>query len=404
MSVVGEATGAFHVEKLKGRFWLVTPEGHGFISLGVVHVSAIAEKSKVDVFREKYGGDWGKVSEKAVADLRSWGFNTAGYHCPLPMRELIPFMADSFLVKNSNFLPDSSFEYADVFDPVFQEAARERIRKMCGGARNNPNLVGYYWTDTPQWDLRRARKTRGTDWVSAIRAMSKSGPGKLRYVEFLQERYTDTPSLLLSTYGIAGDSFDALINHDFGEVDPGDPAILADDNEFLRLIAREHYRVIGEETRRCDSRHLVFGERYLMGDLPEQVVREALPYVDVISVQPSGSEFDGDFFDRLHELTGKPIMICDHQSSFPTEEYPRTMWKQLENEEASGKAYARFLDDAFSKPYIVGYHRCQYIDRFVPYVGVLKQGLLREDETPYETLVEYTRNANLEQLRRLWPK
>jgi hypothetical protein len=38
------------------------------------------------------------------------------------------------------------------------------------------------------------------------------------------------------------------------------------------------------------------------------------------------------------------------------------------------------------KPYIIGYQRCQYIDRYNEYPGVLKQGLLREDGSAYTTL------------------
>ena len=78
------------------------------------------------------------------------------------------------------------------------------------------------------------------------------------------------------------------------------------------------------------------------------------------------------------------------------------MWPQLGSEEAAGKAYARYLQDAFSRPYIIGYHRCQYIDRFVPRLGILKQGLIREDETPYATLIAYVRQANREIQRRFY--
>jgi hypothetical protein len=96
----------------------------------------------------------------------------------------------------------------------------------------------------------------------------------------------------------------------------------------------------------------------------------------------------------LHKKTGKPILLCDHQASFAVPDYPKTMWQQLESQEAVGKAYAKYLEDAFKKPYIIGYHRCQYIDRFAKHPGVLKQGMLREDGTPYKTLAQYTTEAN----------
>ena len=70
------------------------------------------------------------------------------------------------------------------------------------------------------------------------------------------------------------------------------------------------------------------------------------------------------------------------------------MWKQLDSEEAVAEAYRRHLHDAFEKPYILGYQRCQYIDRFARHPGVLQQGLLREDGSPYETLVQRVSEAN----------
>jgi hypothetical protein len=318
----GKATGVFHLEKVGSRDCLVTPDGYGFLSLGVVHIGAIREPSKIDLFHDQYGGDWKRVSEAAAQNLQSWGFNTAGYHCPTPIRDLLPFMADAFLVKNSFFLPEAAFRYSDVFDPAVQEQQRQIVRRMCDSAKTNPRLIGYYWTDTPQWDLRQARRRRGTDWVSAIRQLGAAARGKRRYVEFLKERYGGRIEAVNTKYGLAVTSFPDLLDHPFDGLDLSNPEIYADDQEFLRLIAREHYRVIGEETRRCDPKHLVFGERYLMGDHPDAVIQEALPHIDVLSIQPLGREFNEELFDRLHRLTGKPILLCDHQCSFATPDHP----------------------------------------------------------------------------------
>ena len=363
----GIATGAFHLEKLNGRDCLVAPDGKPFLSLGINHIQALTQKGEPDLFATKFNRDRTKASEAALADLRAMGFNTAGYGAFVQMRAMIPYMADSFLAKNSNFLPDSEFFHPDIFDPRVQEEIRKKLRNMCR-VTDNPNLIGYYWTDTPQWDLKRAQRKRGTDWVSTIRELPADAPGKRRYEQFLADcEATGVP---------------------------------AEDDGFLRLIAREYYKVIGEETRRLHRNALIFGERYLVNDHPDCVLEEAMPYIDVLSIQPGGAKFDGAYLDRLHAKYKKPILLCDHQISFPTARYPKTMWQQLKSEEAAGLAYAQYLKEAFAKPYIIGYHRCQYIDRFATYQGVLKQGVLREDGTPYKKLVEITREANLEAIRK----
>ena len=345
---------------------MVTPDGKPFLSLGINHIQALTQEGEPDLFTMKFNRDRMEASVAAVADLRAMGFNTAGYGAFEQMREMVPFMADSFLAKNSNFLPDSQFIYPDVFDPTVQAEVRKKLQHMCR-ASGNKNLIGYYWTDTPQWDLKRAQRKRGTDWVSAIRELPADAPGRKRYEQFLADGAT--------------------------------ASVPADDEGFLRLIAREYYKVVGKETRRLNPSALIFGERYLVNDHPDCVLEEAMPYIDVLSIQPGGAKFNGAYLDRLHEKYKKPILLCDHQISFPTERYPKTMWQQLKSEEAAGRAYAQYLKEAFAKPYIIGYHRCQYIDRFATHQGVLKQGVLRQNGTPYKMLVEIIRDANLEAIR-----
>ena len=310
-----------------------------------------------DLFAGSFDGDLTKECEGVYENLTAWGFNTAGYGSPKPLCWLMPNMAPAYLTENANYMSDSQFHYSDVFDRIVQDEMRAKLKQVVRQQQGNPSLIGYYWTDTPQWDMERARKKRGTDWVSTIRNLPASAPGKKRYEQFL--------------------------------ADGG-----ASDEDFLRLIARELYRVIGEETRRLAPDALIFGERYLVNDHPDCVIEEALPYIDVLSIQPGGANFNGAYLDDLHAKFGKPIMLCDHQSSFPTPEYPKTMWQQLESEATSGRAYDQYLKDAFSKPYIIGYQRCQYVDRFEERSGVLKQGVIREDGTPYKTLTQHISKAN----------
>ena len=57
--------------------------------------------------------------------------------------------------------------------------------------------------------------------------------------------------------------------------------------------------------------HLVFGERFAFNTLVPEVVKEMLPYVDAIAIQPPfQSKFPKEKFDGIYKLTGKPILIC----------------------------------------------------------------------------------------------
>lgn len=345
----GNTHDRFRLESRSGRDCLVHPDGTPFFSLGVNHIQNILQKTN--------RGEVEQVCEEAYENLKKWGFNTAGYGSPRALCKRMPYFAPIYLTKNAHYHGDHEFDYPDVFDPAVQEQFRETIEDEILQQENHPNLIGYYWTDTPQWDLKRTQETRGTDWVSAIRQLPEDAPGKIRYREFMESHDTS-------------------------------------DEAFLRLIARELYRVIGEETRRLAPDTLIFGERYLIHDHPACVVEEALPYIDVLSIQPGGAIFPATYFDELYALYQKPILLCDHQCSFPTSRYAKTMWQQMKSEDAAGKAYAVYVNEAVHKPYILGYQRCQYIDVFETHIGVLKQGILQEDQSPYKTLAEHVSRAN----------
>lgn len=385
--VRGAESRAFRIDRAGERFSVVTPAGDKLFLLGLNHVgeSAPPEPAARAAFLAE-----------ATSRMRAWGFNNLGYGTTDEAREALPFLAQIQLTQSSHYQEAAQFTYLDVFDPEFQRTTRETIRNYCAATAGHPKLIGYYWSDTPRWDLALARRLRGDDWVSAIRRLPGTSAGKRAYVEFLRERYGNHPARYAAAYGHAIASFDDLLVFDFREFDRTHPAGLADDELFLGRIARELYQVIGGAFREFAPGRLIFGERYKLYDHPDVVLREAAKWIDVLSIQP-GPEvgprpgpgrdetvFDGATFDRLHQLTGKPILICDHQVSFRTPGHPVTLWHQAANSGAASALVESFLLAAAAKPYVIGYQRCQYVDSFRADRGnMLKQGLVAIDGTPH---------------------
>ncbi|MGO9605496.1 MAG: hypothetical protein ACLQAT_19265 [Candidatus Binataceae bacterium] len=382
----------YSVEHVRGRWMLRGPDGAPFISLGIAHLAAAAAYRAADGPEDRV-----RFVEQVVANLREWRFNTAGYHHPAEIRERLPFIADTFLA----LIPYSVAQprYPDVFGG-YARVVGHQIHRMCAVVKSNPNLIGYYWTDTPRWDLDTARRLANDDWVSAIRRNPAVFPGKRRYVAFLCERHRAGAEAFRAAYGLNLDER-TLLDANFAGLALDHPLVHRDDYEFLRLIAREYYRAAGEAMEREDRRHLVFGDRYMLNDLPVEVLEEALPWIDVVAVQPQHARFEKERFDRIYRIARKPILICDHAIGFPSEKYPRTGWEQCASETDAAHAYERNLADAFAEPYIVGYHRCHYADRFAAARGRLMQGLLSENGSPHEKTIESTRRANGATLEKL---
>ncbi len=46
--IVGEQTGFFHTQEIDGRWWLVTPDGHGFFGVGISHPVTESARRSID--------------------------------------------------------------------------------------------------------------------------------------------------------------------------------------------------------------------------------------------------------------------------------------------------------------------------------------------------------------------
>ena len=342
----------FKIQKTNNSYKLISPAGSSFFSLGITHTQALNYPNSMKIFVNKYQNDWSLASAEIYRNLISWEFNTAGYGAPKELRKLIPFMMPSQpLVGNSSWLEKEKFFFSDIFDFEVKKEILNKIQNMTS-EKDNPNLIGYFWTDMPMWNLKKSKEKFGFNWVDYIKNLPENSAGKIRYEKFKNEQLFD-------------DS-------------------LTFEENFLKLIAKEYYKLIGEETKRLDPGALIFGERYAMHRVPKYIIEEALPYIDVVSIQPHDCDFNEIYFRKIHEITGKPIIICDHQCSFPTEKYRYTMWQQLNNQTEVAEKHREYLNEVVNESYLIGYHRCQYIDRYEPTNNLLKQGMVKENGETYE--------------------
>ncbi|MFX1280522.1 MAG: hypothetical protein ACFFA3_14020 [Promethearchaeota archaeon] len=383
----------YQIGKHSERECLVDPQGKPFFTLGIVHSKVYFELKGRTNLESKNNN---KLVKKIVSDFLDWGFNSAGYHSPLEVMDYLPFMQDSYLAPISYWMGKPV--YPDVFNPIYKKSIEDKLERIYKIVRHHSNLIGYYWTDTPRWDLNKARNQYNTDWVSTFRSLSASSPGKEKYVTFLYELINDHDELKIYS-GIKNPKYKDLLKSDFSKLNLAHPVVKKHDSEFLRLIARQYYSIAAQVTKKLDPDHLIFGDRYLAGDHPIEVLQEALPFVDAISVQPYDVIFNPEYFNNLHSITGKPILICDHAINFPTKKFPETIWLQCPNELEAAKAYTEYLKALIECPYILGYHRCQYIDQETSTGSPLKQGFLRTNEKPYKVLLKHVRKTNLEVMK-----
>ncbi|MDF1862858.1 MAG: hypothetical protein P1U87_21760 [Verrucomicrobiales bacterium] len=334
--------------EIEGRSWLVDSGGQPFFAHGITHANNRSAKL-----------DFGAFSRTC----KELGFNAYGYGCPPELKSDMPYLESwSHLVESAYYRGKDKVKFVDIFDPAEQARLEAGVKARCLGAKRNPQtIIGYCWTDLGSWPL---DNPSGTNWVEFTRNLPGNAPGQKAYRKFLSiwEGGDDT----------------------------------ARDQAFLRLIAREYFRVVGEANRKYDRGRLVFGDRFAFNTFDKDVVQEMLPYVDAIAIQPP---FQGQFpkqkFDEIHQITGKPILLCDYAVRFKDGNKDIRSWKPAADSVDAGKQYADYLRAALETDYIIGVFWCNPVDTPKGFGNPgVKQGFFGEGMSQRPGLAESVKAIN----------
>ncbi len=315
-----EKPGFFGLTKINGHDYFITPDNQPFFSIGLNHFDSTILKSpdNVHVWRDKYGADifrW--IREGIRPDLTRWGFNTIGWvqevvvishelrrhnenwsvnhyqAAEMPYCHMIPF-AETHQWNVNTLRPN-------VFLKGFEDWCDFAARRDCVDMAEDPNLIGYFYSDCP-------------NWIHPSLAPDQVGP------------WFD-PDMLQSEIGR---------------------------KEFARAVD-QYYKVTTRSIRRYDKNHLILGDR-LEGNapLPVEIVQIASRYVNVLSFQFFGSpDMVLPKLAGWNAVSGLPILLAD--ASAPSRRHASDENITAEQE---GAEYIEAMEKYFAAPFCVGWHYC----------------------------------------------
>lgn len=449
LDVRGKATGWFHVQKLDGRWQLVTPDGHGFFSLGVNAVVADGGRTYIEgrawmfndlppaqgpwsafygrgegsgtigaalglayhhgrwfdfyaanLYRAD-GKDWRDAwRQRTRARLAAWGFNTLGdWSDEAIARGHALAYTRSINIDGDYANVATGYDYwgrmPDPFDPRFARAAERAVAQATAGVRDDPWLLGYFADNELAW---AAPRPQGR-WALAIGTLrgEPQSPAKQAFLAMLKRKYGDALRLGVA-WGIGVTRWDALAPAGFDAPLPSaaHPAIAEDYQAWLRAYADRYFRVVAQALHRHDPHHLFLGGRFAVRT-PEAVAACA-QWCDVLSINVYADlPQHGMDLAALHKLD-KPVLISEFSFGStdrgPFGTGPMPVWNEAER----GEAYARFLAAAAADPAIVGAHWFQYTDQ--PVSGRLLDGenahfgLVGITDIPFRAFVDAVKAAN----------
>lgn len=359
-------SGFFTVGRRGDHWWFITPSGKPFFSLGMNHIdsSTLRYPENIHIWYEKYRNDQKRWIEQAVVpDLKAWGFNTIGWTQEHELRGRTmsrhspSFTYDEYQWANMPYchlLPFVEFHQwefetrlPDLFSKEFEDWCDYVARDTCARMVEDTNLIGYFYSDCPTWIHSRNPALKGPLFDPEL---LKTEAGKKQLLELATRYYKVTHDAIRRydpNHLILGDRYEAVVNY-----------------KDLHAASRQYDP---NETKAI---------------LPDEVLKAAVPYIDVLSFQHFGhpSRIPRDF-QHWYELTGLPILLADAPS-----------W------ERDVKYYPDMIKTIREIPCCVGWHYCgAYLKN-----RVRKYGFRDEQEKIDETFVAKISKANFETLE--WVK
>jgi hypothetical protein len=355
----------FSVQQSAERWWLTSPEGRKFFSMGVCVLDQGMARHLSNEARPAYGAwkhyetpsHWADASLKRLKD---WKFTTIG-----GWSDVATLGASSeqtlYVTPVLHLGSTVGAPWLDMWDEKnlarMERLAAEKIDPL----RDNPRVIGYYSDNELGWWC-------ATLWQMTLDQPATSGQ-RQQLVKLLRKHYGDDWEALLADFEPAGatnwDEFElrGTLAHR-----PGSGGVRTM-RKFLAAMADRYYQLMRDKIRKHDPDALYLGDRYQSFYYPE-VARTSARYVDVASTNLNASWNDGQFLrfylHTLHKLTGKPVLVSEFymaaadnrsgnlnaSSGFPV----------VQTQQQRAVAAHRTLQALASLPYVVGADWFQYYD------------------------------------------
>ncbi len=354
-NTLSKSNSFYTVGQRKGRWWLVTPDNECTFSIGINHLdpAAIRFTYSGGIWDSKYENSMAKWLPKVKQDLKGWGFNCLGWDQEVVI--IHPEMhrhSRSFTYEEYQWLDMPYFhllpvieshqwewetKLADITGSAFKDWCDYIARDKCARLKDDPKLVGYFFTDCPAW----IHSNDGNSWKAPI--------------------------------------FDPeMENSETGRQEIFEKATI-------------YYKTVVDAIRRYDPNHLICGDRYeANAPISESVLKAAMPYVDIFSFQCFGS-VDNIYqkLSRWGKYLKKPILLAD--SMINKEGFHN--WPPEQDRIQDDLQYGEIMKALRRIPECMGFHLCgAYIKN-----NARKYGLLDPQDNE-EPTTQGIKKVNLEQM------
>lgn len=419
-----KATGYFHVEKKKDRWYLVEPEGNAFFHLGVCAVGPVDDYTQVQgreqiyesipstagvfktAFRPGSGSnvlsfhlanrirkfnepyDINNYTAHMIERLKKWGFNSVGAFSqasgnPSAKAANFPYVSGLPLGQwDAKIMPIPGITSTwDPFDAGNLEKMDAAFAKSLTAKANDPLIIGYFLTNEPIYE----------DIPKVVPTLKGTFACKRRLVQMLQEKYKSV------------DAFNTAWDLKLGSFEEMNDAGLAvktrtaseDMQAYQALFFDTYFKAVSEAARKYDPNHMLIGNRLQSGTINNEALCRAMgKYLDVVSFNYYTYGFDKAFLTRIHSWTGgKPMFLSEFYWTAPKESGLRG-GSDVGSQKMRGEAYRNYVEAAAATGFVVGIEWFTMVDQsatgrwFSGYNGESNNtGLVSVTDRPYRDML-----------------
>ncbi len=437
-----KATGWFRTEKVGGKWWLVTPSGHLFFSLGVdcvgywtktiveqrdawfdwlpdpkgefgQHYGTFENPHRGPVkkgrsfgfysanLQRKYGEGWRETWREMVwKRLPSWGFNTiANWSSPEVYDGPVPYVVSVGIGGKHARVPSGSDYWSkmhDVFDPVFAADVTASVNRAAHLWKGKKRCLGIFVDNELSW---------GHEHHYGLAVGSLNGkpdqPAKQAILTDLRKKY-GTVEKLNAAWKTTWPSWEEM------SAKPAAPkreemtdACKGDLDAFIRRFSLRYFTLIRDAIRATSPHHLYLGCRFAWGS--QTSYKAAGEVCDVVSFNIYRETVDPRDYGFTDEL-GKPCIIGEFHFGALDRGMFHTGLVKAKDQADRARKYADYVRSVADMPAFVGCHWFQFVDE--PITGRwfdgenYNIGFVTVVDQPYPELVAAARRAHAEVYRR----
>jgi hypothetical protein len=426
------AASSFRSVKDGGRWYLVTPAGNRFFSLGVNEVGAHAwtpVQGRENLFTDlanlksqfpaawsvrdgvlgflpyqvnlqrKYGAGWRTQTEDVFTKrMKNWGFNTLGANCWDSMvsgQRLTSTFIGEVVGSHKTFVAYDGRTMPDVYDPLFASDAlascNQRISQTGG---NNPKNLGMFVGNEMPWGVRTVTKTRYRYGLAVGALNAPATASHARLIEQLKAKYGAIGALNTAW----GTTFAAWTDLDSGAVAvpaAATAAMQADFSAFGQAYAQVYFSTIKSSLKQLGFKGLFLGCRFTVDEYVPEVIEAAKASCDVLSfniyhADPAGVAPDLQNIDL-------PIMFSEFCFGATDNGRVGMPLYPTMTERSRTDAFKSFLSRCKTWPNVVGAHWYRWED--FPATGKsdtdnMSEGLVSIIDLPYASMVSTTKTSS----------